>query len=68
MRTRSCTLMCGRAYEWEPPELARRPVWLYPLDRWRDPSTALGPQHDELRRAIVEQLRPRQQPHALPGR
>jgi len=55
-------------YEWEPPELARRPVWLYPLDRWRDPSTALGPQHDELRRAIVEQLRPRQQPHALPGR
>lgn len=43
-------------YEWEPPELVQRPVWLYPLDRWADPSTALGPQHDELRRSIAAHL------------
>ena len=42
--------------DWEPPELLRRPVWLYPPDRWTDPSTALGPQHDELRRAITAHL------------
>ncbi len=29
-------------YEWEPPELVRRPVWLYPEDKWHDPKTALG--------------------------
>ena len=43
-------------YAWEPPELLRRPVWLYPPDRWSDPSTALGPQHDDLRRAITARL------------
>ncbi|HEU5034495.1 MAG TPA: diadenosine tetraphosphate hydrolase, partial [Mycobacteriales bacterium] len=30
-------------YQWEPPELVTRPVWLYPPDRWSDPATALGP-------------------------
>ena len=43
-------------YEWEPPELVHVPVWLYPTDRWSDPRTALGPQHDELRHAIVARL------------
>jgi diadenosine tetraphosphate (Ap4A) HIT family hydrolase len=43
-------------YEWEPPELLQRPVWLYPIDRWSDPSTALGPRHDDLRRAISAHL------------
>ena len=44
-------------YEWEPPELVQRPVWLYPPGRWTDPITALGPQHDRLREAIVAHLR-----------
>ena len=43
-------------YDWEPPALLTRPVWLYPPQRWSDPDTALGPQHDGLRRAIVDQL------------
>lgn len=40
-------------YEWEPEEVVGKPVWLYPPDRWRDPSTALGPLHDELRAALT---------------
>ena len=24
-------------YEWEGPDLVRRPVWLHPLERWQDP-------------------------------
>lgn len=43
-------------YTWEPPEVSWRPVWLYPLDRWADPATALGPQHDDLRAAITSHL------------
>jgi diadenosine tetraphosphate (Ap4A) HIT family hydrolase len=43
-------------YDWEPAELVTLPVWLYPHDKWRDPTTTLGPQHDELRRAIAEEL------------
>lgn len=43
-------------YGWEPPELVRRPVWLYPPDRWRDRETALGPRHDSLRNAITANL------------
>ena len=30
-------------YEWEPPELVGRPVWLYDARNWRDPTTALVP-------------------------
>ena len=30
-------------YEWEPPDLVHRPVWLYPVARWRDEATSLGP-------------------------
>jgi diadenosine tetraphosphate (Ap4A) HIT family hydrolase len=43
-------------YEWEPPHLVGMPVWLYPPERWRDPTTALGPQHEEVRAAIVRHL------------
>ncbi len=43
-------------YAWEAPELVTRPVWLYPVEKWRDPTTALGPQHDELRAAITGYL------------
>jgi diadenosine tetraphosphate (Ap4A) HIT family hydrolase len=44
-------------YEWEPPELIWRPVWLYPLETWRDPAHALGPRHNDLRAAISNPLR-----------
>jgi diadenosine tetraphosphate (Ap4A) HIT family hydrolase len=43
-------------YGWEPPELVGGPVWLYPVERWDDQSTALGPRQDGLRAAIVDQL------------
>ena len=43
-------------YEWEPPELVRKPVWLYPAERWSDAETALGQQHDALRAAIAGRL------------
>ncbi len=39
-------------YDWEPSDLITRPVWLYPAEKWSDPGTALGPQHDDLRAAI----------------
>lgn len=40
-------------YEWEAPEIVGKPVWLYAAERWRDPSTALGPKHDDLRAALA---------------
>ncbi|WP_306338373.1 diadenosine tetraphosphate hydrolase [Streptomyces sp. KL118A] len=43
-------------FEWEPAELVRTPVWLYPRERWSDDQFALGPQHDELREAICSEL------------
>ncbi|MFC8501605.1 HIT family protein [Pedococcus sp. NPDC057267] len=43
-------------YGWEPPELVRKPVWLYPPGHWSDSATALGPQHDVLRAAIATHL------------
>ena len=43
-------------YEWEPRDLVRRPVWLYPPERWRAERYALGPRHDRLREAIGEEL------------
>ncbi|MDK1476892.1 diadenosine tetraphosphate hydrolase [Streptomyces sp. 549] len=39
-------------YAWEPADLRRMPVWLYPRDRWTDARHALAPQHDGLRAAI----------------
>jgi diadenosine tetraphosphate (Ap4A) HIT family hydrolase len=43
-------------YEWEPPSLVTRPVWLYEPDRWRDPQTALSAEHAELRARITTEL------------
>ena len=43
-------------YEWEPPEVVGRPVWLHDPARWRDPATALGPAHDGLRAALVAEV------------
>jgi diadenosine tetraphosphate (Ap4A) HIT family hydrolase len=43
-------------YEWEPDELVRMPVWLYPRERWSDERFALGPRHDPLRAAIAAEL------------
>jgi diadenosine tetraphosphate (Ap4A) HIT family hydrolase len=42
-------------YEWEG-EVARGPVILHGVERWSDPSTALGPEHDELRADLVATL------------
>ena len=43
-------------YNWEPPEIVGKPVWLYPPEHWSDPAHALGPQHDELRATIADAL------------
>ena len=43
-------------YEWEEPNLRSKPVWLYPSDRWSDPTYALAPQHDVLRARITAEL------------
>lgn len=43
-------------YDWEPAELVHKPVWLYPSERWTDPATALGPEHDTMRAAIARHL------------
>ncbi|MQA80720.1 MAG: MMPL family transporter [Streptosporangiales bacterium] len=43
-------------YEWEPGDVSNRPVGRYGDDRWQDPSTRLGPQHDELRAEILAEL------------
>ena len=44
-------------YDWEPPELVWRPVWLYDLASWRDPASQLGLAQDSLRAAITDELR-----------
>lgn len=44
-------------YEWEPAALIWRPVWLYDLENWHNPATALGEQHLQLRSRISEELR-----------
>jgi diadenosine tetraphosphate (Ap4A) HIT family hydrolase len=43
-------------YDWERPEIVGRPVWLYPVERWSDPATALGPEHDDLRADLTVEL------------
>ncbi|MFX4294710.1 diadenosine tetraphosphate hydrolase [Streptomyces bohaiensis] len=43
-------------FEWEPVDVVRAPVWLYPRERWSDKQFRLGPQHDELRAAISREL------------
>lgn len=56
-------------YEWEPADLIGKPVWLYPAERWSDPATRLGPQHQQLRDDItsflVPQPRSERQPKVL---
>ncbi|MEV0122175.1 diadenosine tetraphosphate hydrolase [Streptomyces sp. NPDC050703] len=43
-------------YEWEPPGLVHRPVWLYGREHWHDERHALAARHDALRGAIGEEL------------
>ncbi|EPJ35424.1 hypothetical protein STAFG_7492 [Streptomyces afghaniensis 772] len=43
-------------YGWEPADLVKLPVWLYPRERWSEARYALGPQHDGLREAIGAEL------------
>ncbi|WP_327262307.1 diadenosine tetraphosphate hydrolase [Streptomyces sp. NBC_01232] len=43
-------------FEWEPSDLVRKPVWLYPPSSWSDEQHALGPQHDGLRETIGSEL------------
>ncbi|MEV6559505.1 diadenosine tetraphosphate hydrolase [Nocardia sp. NPDC051756] len=43
-------------FDWEPTDLVRSPVWLYPRDHWIDQQHALGPRHDVIRQAISEEL------------
>ncbi len=43
-------------FDWEDEVRRRYPVWLYDGANWSDPAHALGPQHDELRQAIADEL------------
>jgi diadenosine tetraphosphate (Ap4A) HIT family hydrolase len=43
-------------YDWESPHLVGRPVWLYPVERWSDRATALGPDHDDLRAELTAEI------------
>ncbi|MFI9808621.1 HIT family protein [Streptomyces sp. NPDC052301] len=43
-------------FAWEPDEVAGKPVWLYPPERWSDEQYRLGPRHDPLRAAIGGEL------------
>ncbi|SER57766.1 Diadenosine tetraphosphate (Ap4A) hydrolase [Propionibacterium cyclohexanicum] len=43
-------------YDWEPAELVRKPVWLYPASRWSDPRFAFSAVHLELRKQIARNL------------
>lgn len=43
-------------FAWEPADLLRMPVWLYPRENWTDAQHALGPRHDPLRKAIGDEL------------
>lgn len=43
-------------YEWEPDDKRSRPVWSYPPQLWDRADTALGPQHDDLRRQLADVL------------
>ncbi|AOR36508.1 diadenosine tetraphosphate hydrolase [Streptomyces fodineus] len=43
-------------FEWESAEMAGKPVWLYPPDRWSGERFRLGPRHDVVRDAIGSEL------------
>ncbi|MFF0411362.1 diadenosine tetraphosphate hydrolase [Kitasatospora sp. NPDC004745] len=55
-------------FAWESPDLVRHPVWRYPAENWRDPASALGPEHDALREAIGHELDVLSAPAAGPER
>jgi diadenosine tetraphosphate (Ap4A) HIT family hydrolase len=54
-------------YDWEPPELVGKPVWLYSPEHWSDPASRLGPEHDPLRAAIAARLRATQDEAGQPS-
>ncbi|WP_201788867.1 hypothetical protein [Amycolatopsis orientalis] len=41
-------------YDWEPADVARRPVWLYPAEKWA--TAPLGPEHDSLRSELTAEI------------
>ncbi|MFF5519420.1 diadenosine tetraphosphate hydrolase [Streptomyces coeruleorubidus] len=43
-------------YDWEPEDLVRVPVWLYPREMWGEERYALGVRHAPMREAIGEEL------------
>lgn len=43
-------------YSWEPAERVSKPVWLYPADHWTSAEHQAGPHHQDLRRAITDEL------------
>ncbi|RCH70151.1 diadenosine tetraphosphate hydrolase [Streptomyces sp. SDr-06] len=43
-------------FAWEPDDLVRVPVWLYPHGHWTDERHALAPRHDALRLEISAEL------------
>ncbi len=43
-------------YEWEPAENRSHAVWSYAVGIRQRPQAALGPQHDDLRRELTEEL------------
>ncbi|MDQ1018447.1 hypothetical protein QFZ43_004996 [Streptomyces afghaniensis] len=44
------------ALDWEPENLVRLPVWLYPREMWSEERYALGARHTPLRETIGEEL------------
>lgn len=44
-------------YQWEPPQLRTKPVWLYPGSNWSDPAAALSSAHNPYRSAITRKIR-----------
>lgn len=43
-------------YEWEPPALKVKPVWLYAADHWSAPEHALSEAHDGLRSDLEAEI------------
>ncbi|OUD00683.1 diadenosine tetraphosphate hydrolase [Streptomyces swartbergensis] len=43
-------------YDWEPEDLVRLPVWLYPREMWSAERYTLGARHAPVREAIGEEL------------
>jgi hypothetical protein len=43
-------------YDWEPSDIVGRPVWLYPAEKWSDPTTQLSSKHATFRDLITKRL------------